>query len=346
MKLERIPHEPGALLNLYEEGLSALGALCERTWHDRLEVIAEGKAARLWREDGALHEVELRFAAADASLARDAGREVFPGCPLTFRLAESLRPSPLPLERFVLSEAAPHLASAAVMEKLWRAQFPDTTRWQLASPPSPVFHYSLLALARCEIQAHDQHWSLHRTALSLMDGAPDESLARDIMFEQAQAQTETDVAWPKPEPGRWRRLFQQALQREMDAEITLVLNRQEKSLRRELERIDDYFKSYEQELTARAQRSSRENSKIKMSDRLAAAKAEHERRRHDQIARHEIRVLPHLDALLIVAEKAWRASLDLSRTPQTRTINALFVPRLRLWKLIPVTELQTETAGT
>jgi len=92
MKLNRATHDPGQLLEFYEEGLSALGALCERTWHDRLQVVAEGRAATLWNPQGALHEVELHFMPSDTTSARDAAREVFPGCPLTFQLAEALRP--------------------------------------------------------------------------------------------------------------------------------------------------------------------------------------------------------------------------------------------------------------
>src|SRR5271157_4617938 len=199
MKLERIPHNPGELLEFYEEGLTQLGALCERTWHDRLEVIAEGRAAKLWHPDGAMHEIELQFAPAETASARDAAREVFPGCPLTFHLAEALRLSPLPLERFVLPEAPPaRPPDAAVMEKLWRAQFPDTTRWWLAAPPQPDIHFSLLALARCEIQAMDQHWSLHRVAVSLADGEPDPDLSHDIGFHQAAADSPAEITWPPP----------------------------------------------------------------------------------------------------------------------------------------------------
>src|SRR5882672_5226194 len=132
MKLDRLAYEAGALVGFYEEGLTALGALCERTWHDRLEIIAEGEAARLWNPEGALHEIELNFAPADATAARDATREVFPGCPLTFRLAETIRPRPLPLERIALAgDAHPLPPDAGVAEKLWRAQFPDTSRWRL-----------------------------------------------------------------------------------------------------------------------------------------------------------------------------------------------------------------------
>jgi hypothetical protein len=95
MKLERLPYDPATVLDFYEEGLSTLGALSERTWHDRLEVVAEGPAARLWNSEGKLQEMELKFGPADTAMARDAAREVFPGSPLTFRLAEALRPRAL-----------------------------------------------------------------------------------------------------------------------------------------------------------------------------------------------------------------------------------------------------------
>ncbi|HEX4122326.1 MAG TPA: hypothetical protein VH619_17050 [Verrucomicrobiae bacterium] len=334
MKLERIPHNPGQLLEFYEEGLTKLGALCERTWHDRLEVVAEGPAARLWHPDGAIHEIELQFAPAEAASARNAIREIFPGCPLTFHLTEALRISPLPLERFILPEdplARP--PDATVMEKLWRAQFPDTHRWRLAAPLQPDIHFALLALARCEIQAMDQHWSLHRIAASLTDGEPDPDLSRNISFHQITGDLAAEIAWPPPDPARLRELLSQTLERELAGELDRIRSRQENSLRRELARIDDYFESYERELTVRATRSSSENSRLKTADRLAAAKAEHARRRADQLARHEIRVHPHLDALLLVAEKGWRAQLRLERSRHPGEVEALFVPRLRQWKL-------------
>ena len=334
MKLERIPHNPGELLEFYEEGLARLGALCERTWHDRLEIVAEGPPARLWNPEGALHEIELQFAPADAASARDASREVFPGCPLTFRLADALRPSPLLLERFVLPEGGPARASdASVMEKLWRAQFPDTTRWQLVAAPRPDFHFALLALARCEIQAMDQHWSLHRLAVSLADQQLDDTLARDIGFHQTAGGNADGIAWPAVDPAQWQAPLHRALEQELEAELEVVRARQENSLRRELERIDDYFESYQGELTARSKRSSTDNARIRIADRLAAARAEHARRRADQLARHEIRIQPHVDALLLLAETAWRASLHVERSRQTQRIEALFVPRSRDWRI-------------
>jgi len=334
MKLDRATHNPGELLEFYQEGLSALGALCERTWHDRLEVVAEGRAATFWNPQGALHEVELFFTPADATAARDAARDVFPGCPLTFQLAETLRPLPLALERFLLADdTASRPPDAAVAGKLWHSQFAGTARWQLAAPFEADFHFSLVAVARCEIQAMDQHWSLHRLAVSLPGGASDESLARDMAFHHETAESAADIPWPALDPARWRELLHLAFQSEVAGEVDRVRARQENSLRRELDRIDDYFENYERELTARAQRSSNENTKTKTADRLAAARAEHERRRADQLARHEIRVQPYMDALLLVAERAWRARLQVERAHQTETMDALFVPRSRRWEL-------------
>ena len=140
-----------------------------------------------------------------------------------------------------------------------------------------------------------------------------------------------DAAWPAPEPARWQTFLRTALEADLAAELAAVRARQENYLRRELDRIDEYFANYEQELTARAARSASQSAKLKTADRLAAAKAEHARRRADQVARHEIRVQPHLDALLLVAEPAWRGSLQVERAHVAQTVEALFVPRARKW---------------
>lgn len=332
MKLEKASHEPGELLEFYEQGLGALGALCERTWHDRLEIIAEGRAAALWNPQGTLHEVELHFAQADTNVAREAAREVFPGCPLTFRLAEALRVSPLPLERFILPDAATRPPEAAVAEKLWRAQFADTTRWQLTAPFKPGFHFSLVALARCELQAIDQHWSLHRVAVSLADGESDAHLAKEFGFHQAGGAAVCEIDWPAPDPAAWHTFLQHAFEHELADELARIRARQEHSLRREVERVDTYFEDYEHELAARAGRSANAQSKLKTADRLAAAKTEHARRRADQVARHEIRIQPHLESLLLVAERAWHAELRVGRSHCEQTVKALLVPRARQWK--------------
>ena len=331
MRLDRLPYDPAALVNFYEEGFTALGALCERTWHDRLEIVAEGEPAKLWNPEGALQAVELAFVSGDAASARDAAQEVFPGCPLTFRLAEALRPTPLPLERVALAGEAPtHPPEVAVAEKLWHAQFLNTTRWCLAAPFKATFHFSLVALIRCEIQAIDQHWSLRRLAVALPNGEPDESLAQAVSFAQADPAA-ADIAWLAPEPARWQAFLRAALEAGLADELAAIRMRQENYLRRELDRIDEYFEGYARELTARAARSSSQSAKLKTAERLAAARAEHTRRRADQVARHEIRVQPHIDALLLAAEPAWHGSVQVEVGRQAQTIEAQFVPRARRW---------------
>lgn len=331
MKLSRLPHEPAALVDFYQAALEHLGALCERTWFDKLQVVAEGPAAHLWKSDSALHEVELYFPAPDSVAPRDAEREVFPGCPLTFQLTETLRPQPLPLERVILAgESQPRPPDVAVAEKLWHAQHPGTTRWRLASPFLAAHHFSLLALARCEIQAIDQHWSLRRLALALADGVRDDALAEAISFFRP-ARGEVSIGWPALDATRCRELLAAALAEEIADDLNTICARQVNHLRRELARVNDYFTNYEHELRERVAHSRNENTRLKADQRLAAARAEHERRRADQVQRHEIRVLPHFDALLLVAEPAWRADVVVTRHSETHSISALFIPRSRRW---------------
>lgn len=331
MKLDRLAYSPGILIDFFEEGLTALGSLCARPWHDRLEVLAEGPSARLWNPAGTLHDAELQFVPVDATGARDPAREVFPGCPLTSGLAEALRAVPLPLERAVLAAADAHARppDTAVLEKLWRGQFPDTARWRLDAPVTPNRHFSLVALARCEIQAIDQHWTLHRVAMALPGGERDENLAHHLGFARV-VQPSATIDWPPPDPAQWSVLLKCAFEQDLASELAVIRGRQAMHLGRELARIDGYFERYGRELAARAKRS---GGKIKTADRLGAAQAEHARHRADQVARHEITVCPHLDALLLVAEPAWRATLHLERAHQhPQNLVARFVPRSRRWE--------------
>jgi hypothetical protein len=332
MKLARSSQSPSEAIDFYEQALTTLGAVCERTWHDRLNLIAEGVAARLWNPDGSLHEADLHFAPADAISARDPDREVFPGCPLTFKITEALRPAPVVLERFFLAD--PHASrppETLVAEKLWRSQFPETKCWRLIGPLIAVDHFSLIALIRCEIQAMDQSWAAHRVAFSLTDGSLDDDLAEKIAFQNTN-ESAPSVDWPIFDPSYCQRLLARALEIELTQDIASARARQQNSLRRELDRIDDYFKNYQRELSERAARSRAESSRTKVADRLGAAKVEHERRRFDQISRHEIRVIPHIDALLLAAEKAWRGRIEIDATKRSEPVAALFVPRLRRWK--------------
>ena len=336
MKLERRTHDPAALLEFFESGLTALGAVCERTWHDRLQVLAEGRATRIWPEpDGEdLHEDELHFLAADTAGDRDAAHDVFPGCPLTFRLAEALHSSPLPLERVVLAagdRSATEAPASDVARKLWRAQFPDTTRWQLAAPFTRDFHYSLLALVRCEIQAIDQQWALSRVAVDLATGASDDSLAREFAAAEVHAAPPAGLAWPAPEPAHWSAWLREAIAADLAPDLGAVQARQQARLKNEWQRIDDYFENYARELAERGRRGA---AKAKVAERLAAAKAEQARHRADQLARHEILVRPHLDSLLLVAEPVWRAGCEVVRAHRTETVTARFIPRSRRWSVL------------
>ena len=333
MKLARLPHNPTDLLDFFSEGLEAMGAVCERTWFDRLQVVAERDAAKLWNENGELLETEIHFPPADDAAPRQAGTEVFPGCPLTFRLAETLRPTPLPLQRACLDfPESSKPPSPEVAEKLWHAHIPGANRWKQETPFVADWHFSLLSLIRCEIQAIDQHWSLHRMAISLPDGERDESLANAINFSQLSAHPFAEIPWPSVNPAAWQQLLQSVLAEELAEDLERIRQRQQNYLRRELERIDNYFENYERELSERTRNKiAAEQNKIKTEERLAAARVEHERRRQDQVQRHEIRVIPHFDALLLLAEPAWATKISTANKAETRTHEALFVPRARRW---------------
>ena len=86
MKFPKIPPRAEHLMDFFEQGLLSLGAVCERSWHDRLEVLAEGDGARLWRKEGELFSGELNFRDSGAAETENPEVEVFPGCPLTFQL--------------------------------------------------------------------------------------------------------------------------------------------------------------------------------------------------------------------------------------------------------------------
>ncbi|HEU0008559.1 MAG TPA: hypothetical protein VFT34_01960 [Verrucomicrobiae bacterium] len=334
MKLHRLAHDPARLIDFFEEGLTALGAVCDRSWHDRLELVAEGRAASLWNPAGEFVEKQLRFVPADATAGRDAETEVFPGCPLAFRLAEALRAGSLQLERVALQPFDQGRAPARdAVEKLWHAQFPACSRWQLERPFQSTWHFSLLLLARCELQAIDQHWSLHRLALSFCDGRRDDSLAEQMDFAQANPRPDEAIDWPALDLALWQEKIGAAFHEELTGDLAGIRARQESYLRRELDRVDAYFENYEREMQQRATRSRSQDAQLKLEQRLTAARAEHERRRGDQVQRHEIRIIPHLDALLVIAEPAWAALVCCQERHQDRRVAAHFLPRTRRWFL-------------
>jgi hypothetical protein len=329
MKLEKLSYEPSELVDFYTEGLQTLGAVCERTWHDRLQVLAEGKAARLWSETEPLLETELKFPSISDTTPRDAACEVFPGCPLTFRLADELRGSALALERVAIQfEAQLRAPAAESAARLWSSEFPHSGRYEQLRPFTQDWAFSLLLLIRCEVQAIDQHWSLQRFALSWPGGESDEDLASRLEFAEI-APHSAAVPWPSIEPAKVRTMLESVVMRELAPELTPIQTRQQQYLRREIERIDSYFANYQRELQAR-KRGKKEQA-LRLEDRLAAARQEHVRRRQDQVQRHEIRVIPHVDALLLLGEPCWRTLVKTgARGEEMR--EATFIPRARRWR--------------
>jgi len=329
MRLPRLSAEPGPLLDFFQEGLERLGAVCERTWHDRLEVVAEGAAAKLWQAEGQLHAAELHFPAPDALGMRDTAKQVFPGCPLTFRLVETLAQQQVRRFRACL---APPLDGdkppvAAIVEKVWQNQFGRPAQAE-AGEWNRTWHFSLVAAVRCELQAIDQTGLFHRLAVNLADGRQDALLETELDYFTVQPPPAEPVPWPELLLVPWQAWLTRALAEDLRDDLAEVRRRQEHYLKRELDRIDAYFLNYEQELQARMARQHKPEAVARCQDRLRAAETEHARRRDDQVHRHEIRVIPHVDSLLITAETAWQTRMcERHGAPVLGT----YLPRVRRW---------------
>jgi hypothetical protein len=318
MKFPKVSARPEHLIEFFEEGLHSLGAICERSWHDRLEVLAEGDAARLWREDGELFSGEVYFRDTSSPDAANAQTEVFPGCPLTFRLVEALWRRHLPHSRVCLStDTSTKGPSNEVAAKLWQAQFGPHAGWR-TTPFLRTWIFSVAAAVRCEVQASEQSWSSHRFAFTLPNGERDSSL---------------ETEWPSINSNTVADWVGRALHSELALELSRIKERQQRFLRRELHRLDEYFENYARELRERMDRQHKEEAMRRYADRLEATRLEHNRRRTDQIERHTIHVVPHIDALLTVAEPAFGARVSWQAGRDERTASALFVPRTRRWYL-------------
>jgi hypothetical protein len=320
MRIEKIPPTPQVLLEFAAEGLQSLGALCERTWHDRLQVVADGPAAAALGRPGELVETELRF---PEETQPDPVRDVFPGCPLVFRMAEELWREKPNVLRAALPGTAGKPPPEDVLSRGWARNAGHHPA--LAQPVKPAWHFTIVALARCEIQAIDQHWSLHQLALTWPRGESDDGLAGEIAF-LGDEPLPHGLSWPAPEPSVIGALIERHLHQHVD--LGSVRKRQERYLARELARVDAYFLQYRRELEARGARGGKQ---ARFVERLAAAEEEHLRRRNDQINRHEISVIPHLDALLWIAEPAWQAHVRWAEGRETREAPWDYVPRLRRW---------------
>jgi hypothetical protein len=186
-------------------------------------------------------------------------------------------------------------------------------------------------VVRCEIQAIEQHWSLHRLAVSLPDGEPDEDLVRNLHLLNVATDGPGHGAWPSLAPEVWQTHLERALELDLATDLARIRQRQEHYLRRELDRVDGYFANYIQDLTHRLTRSRTAETRNRLADRRRAAHAEHERRRQDQVHRHEIRIIPHVDWLLLLAEPAWKVSVLVSEHGEPQRQAALWLPRTRRW---------------
>ena len=332
MKFSRIKTRSEQLVEFCEEALNSFGAVCERSWYDRLEVLAEGETAHLLQTDTDFFSGELRFHETGLSQASNTGIEVFPGCPLIFRLVETLWRRQIPYSRVFLSTGnIPKTPAHDVAERLWYAQFRSSTGWR-ATPFVPDWAFSILAAMRCEVQAIDQTWSYHRLGFSLPSGDQDGSL--EFMLEQMIQLEQARLKWPELDPGVLNQWIGRAIEGELASQLSKSKERQQLYLRRELTRIDDYFENYSRELRSRMDHQKKEDAKQRYADRLEATRAEHGRRRADQIERHTIVVISHVDALLAVAEPAFRTRVSWRAGRDELSGTALFVPRTRRWHVL------------
>jgi hypothetical protein len=333
MKFPKILPRAEHLMDFFEEGLASLGAVCERSWHDRLEILAEGEAAQLWRKDDDLYSGELTFRNAGLADSASPEAEVFPGCPLTFQLVEALWHRLLPHSQACLSAGTGGKPpTTEVAAKLWQAQFGTRTGWE-ASPFAPTWAFSVVESVRCEVQAIDQSWSSHRLAFTLPDGERDTSLEFTLDQMTPIEPVGEKPVWPKLDRAALSDWIGRALSSDLATELLKIKERQELFLRRELNRIDEYFENYTRELKERAGRQRSEEMIKRSADRLEATRVEHDRCRTDQIERHTIHLLPHVDAVLTVAEPGFSTKVRWREGREDRTVPALFVPRTRRWHL-------------
>lgn len=334
MKFSKIPARTEYLIDFFEEGLSALGAICERSWHDRLEVLAEGETARLWRNEDDFFSGELHFSNGGLPETANPETEVFPGAPLTFQLVETIWAHNAVHSRACLSTGDILKPPAQdVAQKLWQAQFGPCADWRLVTPFRPAWSFSLVIALRCEIQAIDQSWSCHRLAFTLPGGERDGSLESTL---EQMSPTETVAEgpdWPAADRLAVSDWIGRALVNELAPELSKIKERQQTFLRRELSRIDSYFENYSRELHSRMGRQRKEDAVKRYADRLEATRVEHNRRRADQIERHTIHLLPHIDAALMVAEPALVATVGCRAGRAERSTRAIFIPRARRWHL-------------
>ena len=118
---------------------------------------------------------------------------------------------------------------------------------------------------------------------------------------------------------------------ELSPDLAEVKARHERYLRRGLARVDDRFEHYVHGLRARKERDHREKSIGRYQPRIGVTHAQHRRCRGDQIERHVMRGIPHLDVLLVIGEAAFRTVVESRAAGKAKSAGALFPPRARRW---------------
>ena len=336
MNRSKLKSDPALLIDFFEDSLNRLGAVTERSWHDQLYLLADGPAARIWTDEGNIHETAIRFPHPDSEGEREAKTEVCPGCPLIFKLVEVFRRECSSHLRLILgdpeNEAPP---TGEVGKKLWLRQFKDETHGPSLriGPFRPAWHFSLVICARTEISAIDQNWRLNRLAFALSNGVQDKHLEENLAFLPTLSASglAESPSWPSINPNSCQEWMRPAILRELNAPLAKIKTRQEGYLERETKRIRTYFRNYRSELKTRLRRQRKAESIKRFEDRIDAARAEEERRCQDQLQRYEIRLITHLDALLITAERAWRSDLSWRDGRRTHQESATFLARARRW---------------
>mgnify|MGYP000381771108 CR=1 FL=1 len=331
MILPRFDFDPGPLRELHQQALTALGADCDTPWHDRLDVLAEGAAAKIWDPSGGLVVRSMRFPPPAAPGLRNPDEEVFPGCPVSFHLAEAVWAGLSACGRAVV---LPDLGGSkppdlAVLSRLWDRQHAAAAGARLGSV-RPAWHFTGVFGLRLELQAISQHWSAARVALSWPGGEQDAETERELFLLPIEPSPPA-VDWPVDGAGVLGPALLRAVESDHAAEIAALRQRQQRSLERELRRVNDYFSGYIRELEERASRKRTESTRADYAARVAAARAEHERRIADQVGRHGIRVVPAIDSVLWLAERAWEVEVTVRERRETRSGAHRYVPRLRRW---------------
>jgi len=334
MKFDKLQPHSELLIDFFSEGLQSVGGVCERTWYDKLEVVVEGPAAKAWNPNDDVVHRELRFLAVDTESAKSAETDIFPGCPLTFQLAETLWSETPSAFRIVCdAPSGKEKPSAQVLRKTWDHTFGDRGSPEF-SPIVATRHFSMVFVVRLEIQSIEQHWALHRIACAWPGAWRDHNLEENLlMLAPQKAVGGEEILWPECSPDEQNKTLRQLLEGIRD-DIGPVLGRQQKYLEKELRRIDLYFTRQIAELKSRARPTGAAKSvHTKIDERIDATRAEHARRREDQVQRHEVVVVPHVDAVTCVAEPAWQCNVRLAknRGPALADGMFVFVPRLRRW---------------